>query len=67
LVVILIIALLIGILLPTVSKAREQATKNQCLSRVRQRAIGSLARAADYERDREQRTSSGCTLPSANR
>lgn len=47
LVVIGIIALLIGMLLPTLSKARRQAETVQCMSNLRQLAAGCLMHAQD--------------------
>ena len=47
LVVIGIIALLIGILLPALSKARESAKRTQCLSNVRQISIGFVCYAQE--------------------
>jgi len=48
LVVISIIALLIALLLPSLSAAREQARRLSCLSNVRQKAIASVTYAIDY-------------------
>jgi len=47
LVVIAIIALLIGILLPSLQKAREVAKRNACLSQIKNIATSSLVYAAD--------------------
>jgi prepilin-type N-terminal cleavage/methylation domain-containing protein/prepilin-type processing-associated H-X9-DG protein len=49
LVVIGIIALLIGILLPTLSKAREQSNLVKCLSNVRQITLASKMFAGDHQ------------------
>lgn len=49
LVVVAIIALLIGILLPTLSGARESARTVACKSHLRQLAIASLTHAADHK------------------
>jgi len=54
LVVIGIIAVLIGILLPSLSKAREQAQATQCMSNLRQIGIAFISYAADHE---------GCQCP----
>ena len=49
LVVIGIIALLIGILLPVLGKAREQANATKCLSNVRQLALATITCAQDHK------------------
>ena len=49
LVVIGIIALLIGILLPTLNRAREQANAIKCLSGVRQLALATILFAQDHK------------------
>lgn len=49
LVVISIIALLVGILLPTLSSAREAARQMKCSSTMRQYMIGASAYQADYK------------------
>ena len=49
LVVIGIIALLIGILLPALSRAREQANATKCLNNVRQMALASMLFAQDHK------------------
>lgn len=49
LVVIGVIALLIGILLPSLAAARETARTTQCTSNVRQLAIASVNYSADYK------------------
>jgi prepilin-type N-terminal cleavage/methylation domain-containing protein/prepilin-type processing-associated H-X9-DG protein len=54
LVVIGIIAVLIGILLPSLSKAREQSRTVACLSNLRQIAMANYMYAGDHE---------GCTVP----
>lgn len=54
LVVIGIIAILIGILLPSLSKAREQSRTVACLSNMRQIAMANYMYAGDHE---------GCTVP----
>lgn len=48
LVVIGIIAVLIGILMPALSKAREQSQRTKCLSNIRQLGIGLVMYAAEY-------------------
>lgn len=48
LVVVAIIALLIGILLPTLARAREQARASACLSNFHQLGIGTVAYAHTY-------------------
>jgi prepilin-type N-terminal cleavage/methylation domain-containing protein len=49
LVVISIIALLIAILLPALGAARDSARNIQCLSNVRQHAIGAYSHVTDYD------------------
>ena len=49
LVVIGIIAILVGILLPTLSRAREQARKVQCLSNIRQLTAATLMFAQEHK------------------
>ncbi|MBL4700397.1 MAG: prepilin-type N-terminal cleavage/methylation domain-containing protein [Phycisphaeraceae bacterium] len=49
LVVISIIALLIGILLPALASARKSAQASQCLSSIRQHAMGMQAFSADHK------------------
>ena len=49
LVVIGIIALLIGILLPVLGKAREQANATKCLANVRQLALATILFAGDHK------------------
>jgi len=49
LVVISIIALLIGILLPALASARKSAQASQCLSNIRQHAIGMQAFSTDHK------------------
>jgi len=49
LVVIGIIALLIGILLPTLSRARAEAQKTQCLSNLRQLASANIRYSVDFQ------------------
>lgn len=49
LVVISIIALLIAILLPALSQAREVAKRSTCLSNVRQLTLGCMAYTSDYK------------------
>lgn len=50
LVVVSIIALLVSILLPSLSRAREQAKQVLCLNNVRQLTVGMLMYTNDYER-----------------
>ena len=49
LVVISIIALLVGILLPALTAARETARAVQCLSNVRQLGMGNMLYAEDFK------------------
>jgi prepilin-type N-terminal cleavage/methylation domain-containing protein/prepilin-type processing-associated H-X9-DG protein len=58
LVVIGIIALLISILLPTLTKAREAANRAKCASNIHQLVIAGLTRAGDYK--------SGVVVPTPN-
>jgi prepilin-type N-terminal cleavage/methylation domain-containing protein len=48
LVVVAIIAVLVAILLPSLSKAREQARKMQCLSNLKQIGLGLMQYSMDY-------------------
>lgn len=63
LVVISIIALLIAILLPALSKARDSAKKVQCLVNVRQLATASTAFAVDYKGETPPPATAAATLP----
>ena len=49
LIVIAIIALLVGILLPVVTRAREMANRTVCLSNIRQLQLGWLAYAEEHK------------------
>lgn len=49
LVVISIIAILVALLLPALSRAKEQATRMQCMAHTRQLTIASVSHATDFE------------------
>src|SRR5690242_21922832 len=66
LVVIGIIALLIGILMPALSKARESARQVQCLSNIRQLSTAVISFTAEHKgwmpRSEERRVGKECRM-----
>lgn len=67
LVVIGVIALLIGILLPVLAKARKSAKTAVCISNMRQLALATTGYANDYDRKYPQPTTSEPGLSTADR